>query len=256
MIKVFDSSRRMSQSIRLAIRPSVFAVFFLTVAGGVARIAAASRGGLFCDEAQAIWIVRMPTWSSVASFLRHHESHPPFYYWLLRQWLGVFGDTERSAVSLSVVLGTILIPVVYRVSMRMFSERVGLIACALSTVAPLLFQYSTKVRPYSLLPLLCTLSIYYLWISLTEMRFRDWIAYVVSTLLLLFTHNWSWLVLAGEWGGRFGLVRFISTLPCGIDAKARLCINYLSSRVIGRISAVVRGVFGAGSQGGLLRNNH
>lgn len=200
MMKVFDSSRRMSRSIRLTIRPSVFAVVFLTVAGGVARIAAASRGGLFCDEAQAIWIVRMPTWTSVASFLRDHESHPPLYYWLLREWLAAFGDTERSAVALSIVLGTILIPVVYRVSMRMFSERVGLIACTLSTVAPLLFQYSTKVRPYSLLPLLCTLSIYYLWISLTEMRFRDWFAYVVSTLLLLYTHNWSWLVFAGEWG--------------------------------------------------------
>lgn len=188
-----------SKSPQTVSRTSLFAVAFLTVAGGAARFAAASRGGLFCDEAQAIWIVRSPTWSSLASFLRDHESHPPFYYGLLRQWMTIFGDSERSAVSLSVVLGTLLIPVVYRVATRMFSERVGLIACALSTVAPLLFQYSTKVRPYSLLPLLCLLSIYYLWLCLTESGLRDRIAYIVSTLLLLYTHNWSWLVLAGEW---------------------------------------------------------
>jgi uncharacterized membrane protein len=174
-------------------------VALLTLLGLMLRAATAGRGGLWCDEAQFLWIVRMPKLQTMLDFLWHHESHPPLFYLLMRAWLGVFGDSEAAALALPVILGVILIPVAYRVGDHVFSHRTGLIAATLVTVSPPLTRYSGMVRPYALLPLLCLLSVYWLWCGLKGPGTRSWVAYVIVTLAMLLTHNWAWMVLAAEW---------------------------------------------------------
>ena len=55
------------------------------------------------------------------------------------------------------------------------------------------------MRPYSLLPLLCLMSVYFLWRGLTGGGLRPWLAHALCTAALLYTHNWSWLVLGAQW---------------------------------------------------------
>ena len=164
------------------------------------RVAMAARSGLWRDEAQFLWIVRIPTISGMIDFLWHHESHPPLYYLLMRAWQGVFGDSDTSALALSILFGLMMIPVIYRVGRRVFSPATGLIAAALVTTSPIMVKYSAMVRPYSLLPLLCLLSIYSLWSGLKRGDARSWIGHAAVTLGMLLTHNWAWIVLGAEWG--------------------------------------------------------
>jgi mannosyltransferase len=170
-----------------------------TIVGLVLRIAMARRGGIWCDEAQLLWIVRIPTFDGMIDFLWHHESHPPLFYLLMRVWLDLFGDSETSALALPVVLGVALIPAAYLVGDRVFSQRAGLIAATFVTVSPRLAGYSGMVRPYSLLPLLCLFSAYWLWVALRGGGARPWVLYVLATLAMLLTHNWAWMVLAAQW---------------------------------------------------------
>ena len=170
-----------------------------TILGLVLRIAMARRGGIWCDEAQLLWIVRIPTFNGMIDFLCHHESHPPLFYVLMRIWLGLFGDSETSALVLPVVLGVALIPAAYLVGDRVFSPPTGLIAAILISVSPRLVGYSGMVRPYSLLSLLCLLSTYLLWNALKGRGARTWVLYVLATLAMLLTHNWAWMVLAAHW---------------------------------------------------------
>jgi 4-amino-4-deoxy-L-arabinose transferase-like glycosyltransferase len=170
-----------------------------TLLGLALRIAMARRGSLWCDEAQFLWIVRMPTLRAMIEFLWQHESHPPLFYMLMRGWLGVFGDSELAALSLPILLGTALIPAAHYVANRVFSSYTGPIAAALITASPVLANYSGQVRPYSLLPLLCLTSVYLMWRGLGGGGgARIWAAQAVISLAMLLTHNWAWMVFGAE----------------------------------------------------------
>ena len=178
---------------------SLAVVALCTLVGLALRIAFAGRSGIWCDEAQFIAVVRLPSLRSMIDFLRYQESHPPFFYLLMRGWLGIFGDTEAAALALPVLLGTALVPVVYWVGSRMYSQPAGLIAAALVATSPPLARFSGMVRPYSFLPLLCLLSVYWLWRGMTERGLRPWLFHVTATVTMLLTHNWSWMVVGAEW---------------------------------------------------------
>jgi hypothetical protein len=159
----------------------------------------AARSGLGCDEAQFLWIVRIPSLSGMLDFLWHHESHPPLFYFLIRAWQGIFGDSEAAALALPMLFGSVLIPTTYWVGRHVFSPASGLIAAAFVTAAPLMVRYSAMVRPYSLLPLLCLLSAFSLWWGLKRGHFWPWAAHVAVTLAMLLTHNWAWMAFGAEW---------------------------------------------------------
>ncbi len=169
-----------------------------TLLGFVLRIGMARRGGLWCDEAQFLWIVRIPTLRAMLDFLWHHESHPPLFYVLMRGWLAIFGDSEPAALSLPIILGTALVPAAHFVGNRVFSSYTGLIAASIIAASPLLANYSGYVRPYSLLPLLCLTSVYLLWRGLCGGGARIWAAQAIIGLAMLLTHNWAWMVFSAE----------------------------------------------------------
>jgi mannosyltransferase len=169
-----------------------------TLLGFVLRIGMARRGGLWCDEAQFLWIVRIPTLGGMLDFLWHHESHPPLFYVLMRGWLGVFGDSEPAALALPILFGAALVPASYYVGSRVFSPQAGLIAALLVTAAPLLANDSGNVRPYSLLSLLCLGAVYLLWRGLGGGGARTWAAQAGITLAMLLIHHWAWMVFGAE----------------------------------------------------------
>lgn len=185
---------------RLASEP-VAALLALSIVALVVRVLLAVRGGLWRDEALFLFVVRSPSLSAMMDFLRLHESHPPLFYALMRVWLSIAGDSDAAALALPVAAGIALVPVIYLVGTSLFSQRIGLLAAGLAAVAPALAEYSAMVRPYSLLPLLALISSYALIRALESGSRRAWAGYALTTLAMLYTHNWAWLVLAGEWVG-------------------------------------------------------
>ena len=185
--------------------------------GLILRVALAGRSGIWCDEAQFLFVVRMPSIAAMLDFLWHHESHPPFFYLLMRAWLGLFGDSEAAALALPVILGVVLIPVVYWVGDRVFSRRTGLIAAAFVAVVAGARPLLGMVRPYSLLPLLALLSVYWVVGRAERGEARPWVAHVIATLAMLLTHNWAWMVLGAEWilssCGWFGMHEWTQLCP-------------------------------------------
>jgi uncharacterized membrane protein len=117
----------------------------------------------------------------------------------MRIWVSVAGASDAAALALPIIIGVALVPATYLVGASLFSKRVGLLAAAFAAVSPALTEHSALVRPYSLLPLLALISSFALIRGLEGGNWRAWAGYVIATLLMLYTHNWGWLVLGGEW---------------------------------------------------------
>jgi uncharacterized membrane protein len=188
---------------------------------------AVSRGGLWRDEALFLFVARSASWSGMIDFLRFHESHPPLFYFLMRPWLSVVGDTDSAALSIPIVIGVAMVPSIYFVGKSLFSKRVALIAASVASVSPALVEHSALVRPYSLLPLLTLFSCYALIRALDEGKILSWAAYVTMTLALVYTHNWPWLILGAEWVAVVVLLAWIRP-----RARTRTAVEWIAAQVL------------------------
>jgi uncharacterized membrane protein len=100
--------------------------------------------------------------------LTAEDIHPPLYYTVLAGWLRLAGSTPESARFLSVLFGTMLVPLAYRLAGRLFDRMAGLSVAAVITLAPMAVYYSQEVRMYGLVTLLGLASVYF-FVQLTSM---------------------------------------------------------------------------------------
>ena len=170
----------------------------LTILAGAIRGLIAYNGPLWRDEALFIAIVRAGSFRDMLRFLHFHESHPPLFYALIRAWMSLAGDTDARVLMLPVALGIALVPLMFVVGSTLYSRGAGVVAAALTAVSPALSEFSGEIRPYSLLPMLVLISCSALVLGLERKSRWPWAAHVVSTVALVYTHNWSWLVVAGQ----------------------------------------------------------
>ncbi|MEM6854619.1 MAG: hypothetical protein AAF593_09445 [Planctomycetota bacterium] len=144
------------------------------------------------------------------------ETNPPGYYSLQRLWL-VFGESEEALRSLSAVLGIASIGLTYWLAAGLADpavrRRTGLLAAALFAVAAIQIEYAQEARAYGMMTTLAlgamvSLSVllrhpaaaYHPWWrrrtgealldrkAWPRMRWV-WLSYVVSSLLMLYSHN-------------------------------------------------------------------
>jgi hypothetical protein len=124
------------------------------------------------------------------------DIHPPLYYLLLKLWLFLAGTGAEIARFLSVLAGVLLIPALYNLGRRFFDERVGLMAAAVATGAPLAVYYAQEVRMYQLVTLLGAFSIYFFSRQLNHRRYL-W-PYVGVTTAALYTHYYAGFIVAAQ----------------------------------------------------------
>ena len=120
------------------------------------RLYRLGQANLWWDEALAIWAVRkgllgVTAWTA-------GDVHPPLYFWGLWAWVQLFGESPFAMRSLSAVIGTLTVWAAHGLGRQMGGHRVGLLAGALTAVAPFAVWWSQEMRMYALAGLLCTIS--------------------------------------------------------------------------------------------------
>ncbi len=111
---------------------------------------------LWMDEAYSVWFASR-SWSYLWTEVPRFETHPSFYYSVLKLWRGAFGDSEFTLRLLSALVGTATIPVV---AMTAYFCGSGATRYPAAILAALLFACSTTqltaaqdARPYVFLTL-------------------------------------------------------------------------------------------------------
>jgi 4-amino-4-deoxy-L-arabinose transferase-like glycosyltransferase len=114
---------------------------------------------LWGDEGWSFYFASMSLGEMIR--LTAQDIHPPLYYALLSGWLRLVGSGPETARFLSILFGTLLVPVSYRVATRLFDRVVAVATGGLVALAPLAIYYSQEVRMYGLVTLLGLASVYF-----------------------------------------------------------------------------------------------
>ena len=145
------------------------------------------------------------------------DTHPPFYFLLLKFWGAVFGTSPVAARGLSVICGLATIAGTFlfvreayrpqvsrstsdrRDELRRSSET-ALTAAALVALSPFQIEWSLMVRMYAPLATLAVFSAWFLMRALRRPgpRRLDWTSFTITAILLAYTHYFGLFTLAAE----------------------------------------------------------
>jgi 4-amino-4-deoxy-L-arabinose transferase-like glycosyltransferase len=183
----------------------------LTLLAFAVRLYNLTYHSLWFDEAMSVHWAR----SSVARILEvsmnlAEDRLPPLYYLALHHWRLWAGDGEVAVRLPSVLLGTLLIPLVYRLTIDLFGgaygRRVALLAATLTALNPFLIWYSQEARMYAQAVLLATLGSWF-FLRATTLTYLQksgrtihypviyWFAYGLCAAAGLYTHLYTGFLL-------------------------------------------------------------
>ena len=132
----------------------------------LAILALAAGLRLYLIGGQSLWADEM---SSLVTALKpvpqllydiSNEIHPPLYHLMLKGWIAAFGTTEAGIRSMSALFGIALVGLTYALGERLFNRRIGLLAAALSAVAPFQVYHSQEARMYMPLAAISAVAVY------------------------------------------------------------------------------------------------
>lgn len=121
----------------------------VTLLGGLLRVYRLGDKGLWLDEAFSVWLAGHSL-SDLYGWIVRIDQHPPLYYTLLHFWMWL-GDSETTVRSLSALIGTLTIPVIFLIGRRMAGSGVGLIAAFILALSPFHVRFAQETRMYTLL---------------------------------------------------------------------------------------------------------
>ena len=142
----------------------------LVALGALLRFTGLADQGFWTDERFTIGVLAGDGFFDVPDQVALTESAPVPYYLIAWLWAAAFGDGETALRSLSALLGTATIPIVFLAVRELSSVRAGLIAAALCACSPILVWYSQEARAFALGVLLAAVTFWLFAWALDESR--------------------------------------------------------------------------------------
>ncbi len=186
------------------------------------RVQNLSEVGYLFDESFSLQMVQFPFQEMMERI--PEDISPPMFYFTLKAWVGLFGDSLFSTRMLSVLLGTITVLGVYFLAYEAYrkpgdasSEKqarfIAITAALLAALCPLHITWSQRIRMYSLGTTLAVLSSLFLFRALKRPKgsTRDWGLFTLTGILLIYTHYFGLFTLAVEFVFALGYLLFNST---------------------------------------------
>ena len=176
-------------------------VIGLIVLAAVVRVIGLGSRPLWLDEGYSAYAVEQ-SWRGLWTIVASYETHPPFYYSLLKLWSALVGTSSAALRSLSVLFSIATIPVVIAAALEVEKQepserpllRAG-IAGFLAACSPMLIYLDQQARPYALVVLAYSIATLGLLKLLREFRsgaagsVGSWALLAGATVLTLWSHN-------------------------------------------------------------------
>lgn len=167
---------------------------------------------------RSIWYDESSSWQTAQFSLTgvieslSRNVHFPFYYYLLKMWMAVFGDSVVSLRALSIIFGVLTAMIVYSVAREILTDTISedspvrrpllgapMVAGLLVAVNAFQINASIEARMYSLGTMLSAASA---WALLRVIRrpevARYWTSWFLACIALMYTHHHCLFVVASE----------------------------------------------------------
>ncbi len=138
--------------------PYILLLILITSTGLFLRFSGLNAIPLTSHEMAVTSLSRLPVPHIQATIEHEPIHHPPFYYWTQHFFL-MFGITRFSIRFLSVLCGTLSIPVIYLLGKKFHSKDTGILAAAIIAVSPYQIFCSQDGTPYSMMLLVILVSL-------------------------------------------------------------------------------------------------
>jgi mannosyltransferase len=170
----------------------------ITILGGILRFATLNVQSIWLDESATMILVRR-SFGGMLSHLSSSESAPPLYYVVAWVWTRIFGTGPLGFRSLSALVGTLTIPVMYAAGRRI-SPRAGIWAALLCACSPALYYYSQEARNYGMLVFFCAVAFVLFQRAQESPTARNLWMWGIASAVALLTHYFAvFLFLPEAW---------------------------------------------------------
>lgn len=167
------------------------------------RLAFISQKNLWFDEVYS-WHLSMDSFYEII-VRTSNDIHPPLYYFVLKIWNFVCGDSVASMRLLSALFTSSAVFFIYPISKRLMDPTHAFLVVILYAVSPLNLYYSQEVRMAAMNLFLNITSVYFL-LKLTDkphdyhkiFKEKYAIPFILFTVAALYTHYFSFFILAAE----------------------------------------------------------
>jgi hypothetical protein len=128
--------------------------------------------------------------------LAESDVHPPLWFSSFWGWRQIFGDSEFVGRIYAVFLSMLTFAGVYQIGRRWFgAARYGLFAIMVLGVNALFLNYAIEIRPYAMIMLLVTASMWFYQRWLAGRRWRDALCYGLSVAAMLYVHYFLFVLI-------------------------------------------------------------
>jgi hypothetical protein len=177
--------------------PETWLVIGVTVLAAVLRFATIAHQSFWFDESQAVHEMRQ-SFAGMLHLWSANEPNPPLFFVIAWPWAQLFGTGEAGLRSLSALLGTATVPLVYLCGRELVSRRAGLYAAALAALNPFLIWYSQEAREYMLLTALSAASLLFFARAWRVPTGRNLVWWAVLSGLALLSQYFAGFLVAAE----------------------------------------------------------
>jgi hypothetical protein len=170
-----------------------FLLVLIVLFGFCLRINGYLRHSGWSDELYSATITGNPGLPFTAAFI--DPGNPPFYFLLLKFWFFIFGWSEQAGTMLSVLLGTLAIPVMYILVKNYFNKKTALLAAFFMAVSGFAITYSQEMRAYILKIFLAPLIALFFLRLLQKQSLPNLLLYVLLSICMANAHYYGVLFI-------------------------------------------------------------
>ena len=154
---------------------------------------------------QSIWIDELLTMSEshpklsfkeASDIILFQEGTPRFYFFFVKIFNFLFGNTVYNARLLSVFFGILSVLVIYKLGKKLFTKNIGLFSAVFLTFNLFHIEYSQEARSYSMLVFFVILAFYCLILFINVRNYKNTIFLGISLGLMTNAHPFGLLNVA------------------------------------------------------------
>lgn len=160
-------------------------------------LATITKSSVWFDEAFGAYLIRFDFWD-IARYTAA-DVHPPLYYWLLKGWSLLFGNSELALRSMSVLFGCVSIAIGYLLVKRLFSRKAAAISMFFMVLSPMFIRYSQEMRMYTVVTAIALTATYALSVAMKSKKKLPWVIYGILVGLGMLTHYFIAIIWIAHW---------------------------------------------------------